>query len=163
MTAKKAVQEKVFCQQIKLAKTFDLPIVIHTRDALSDTYDILKSEGLPQASGIMHSFSGDISDAMKFLELGMMISISGVVTFKKARELQEVAKLVPLDKLLIETDAPYLTPEPYRGKRNEPSFCYYTAERIAKIRNISLEELAAQTTDNAHRIFRIGNYAKNKN
>lgn len=155
MTASEAVQEQVFRRQIQLAKQFDLPIVIHTRDALEDTYQIIKSEGLPQAGGIMHSFSGDVEAAQKFLDLGMYLSFSGVVTFKNAPELREVVKIVPLNRILVETDAPYLAPMPYRGKQNEPAYTYYTAKRIAEEREMDFEQFANQTTENAHRIFNI--------
>lgn len=155
MTASEAIQEQVFRRQIQLAKQFDLPIVIHTRDALEDTYRILKSEGLPKAGGIMHSFSGELAAAQKFLNLGMYLSFSGVVTFKKAPELREVAKMAPLNRILVETDAPYLAPMPYRGKQNEPAYTYYTAKRIAEEREMDFEAFAKQTTQNAHRIFRI--------
>lgn len=161
MTSCEKTQEKVFRRQIDIAKQFDLPIVIHTRDALEDTYQILKNAKIPKAGGIMHSFSGEVSDAERFLDLGMHISLSGVVTFKKAESLREVAKIVPLDRLLVETDAPYLTPEPYRGKQNEPAYTFYTAKRIAEVRGMSFDDLAKATTDNATKLFRIGNYGKN--
>ncbi|MBS7576282.1 MULTISPECIES: TatD family hydrolase [unclassified Enterococcus] len=157
MTASEQIQEQVFRRQIQLAKQFDLPIVIHTRDAIEDTYRILKSEGLPKAGGIMHSFSGDIEAAQKFLDLDMYLSFSGVVTFKNAPELREVAKMVPLNRILVETDAPYLAPMPYRGKQNEPAYTYYTAKRIAEERAMNFELFAKQTTENAHRIFKIEN------
>lgn len=125
------------------------------RDAIEDTYQILKEEHVEDIGGIMHSFSGDTLWMERFLDLGMHISLSGVVTFKKAVEVHEVAKAVPFDKLLVETDAPYLTPVPYRGKRNEPAYVKYVAEEIAKLRNISYEEVAQQTTTNANRLFRL--------
>ena len=153
------VQERVFRRQIALAKEFHLPISIHTRDAMADTYRILKEEGVPERGGIMHSFSGDAAWAEKFLALGMHLSFSGVVTFKKATEVQEAAQHVPFDRLLVETDAPYLAPVPYRGKRNEPGYTRYVAEKIAELRGVSLEEVAEKTTQNAHRLFRIGAYA----
>ncbi|MBS4762291.1 TatD family hydrolase [Carnobacteriaceae bacterium zg-ZUI252] len=146
-------QEKVFRRQIAIANEMNLPIVIHTREALEDTYRILKSSSFQ--GGIMHSFSGNISDMQRFLDLGMYISLSGVVTFKKSLDLQEVAKVVPLDQLLIETDAPYLSPVPYRGKRNEPSYVYHVAEKIAQLRECSIEDIAAATTQNARKLFRL--------
>lgn len=103
----------------------------------------------------MHSFSGDFEWAKRFLDLGMHISFSGVVTFKKAQDVQEAATHVPLDRLLVETDAPYLAPVPYRGKRNEPGYTRYTVEKIAELRNLPVEEVALQTWKNAHRLFRI--------
>ncbi|MBF0844284.1 TatD family hydrolase, partial [Streptococcus danieliae] len=108
MTAPKEVQEDVFRRQIRLAKELDLPVVIHTRDALDDTYRILADEGLPARGGIMHSYSGSLEMAEKFIKLGMWISFSGVVTFKKALEIQEAAAKLPLDRILVETDAPFL-------------------------------------------------------
>ncbi len=149
----KDVQEKVFRRQIAIAKEHHLPISIHMRDAIEDTYRILKEEDVREIGGIMHSFSGDAEWAKKFLDLGMHISFSGVVTFKKALEVQEAAGIVPLDRLLVETDAPYLAPVPYRGKRNEPGYTRYVVEKIAELREMSVEELAKQTTQNAHKLF----------
>ncbi|WP_086314074.1 TatD family hydrolase [Enterococcus sp. 7F3_DIV0205] len=151
----KEVQDRVFRRQIAIAKEMNLPISIHTRDAMEDTYKILKEEDIRDIGGIMHSFSGDPEWMAKFLDMGMHISLSGVVTFKKAVEVQEVAKAVPLDRLLVETDAPYLAPVPYRGKRNEPGYTRYVVEKIAELREVPLEEIAKQTTTNAHRLFRL--------
>lgn len=151
----KEVQDRVFRRQIAIAKEMNLPISIHTRDAMEDTYKILKEEDIRDIGGIMHSFSGDPEWMAKFLEMGMHISLSGVVTFKKALEVQEVAKAVPLDRLLVETDAPYLAPVPYRGKRNEPGYTRYVVEKIAELREVPFEEIAKQTTTNAHRLFRL--------
>ncbi|MGP6139179.1 MULTISPECIES: TatD family hydrolase [unclassified Jeotgalibaca] len=155
MEDSKEVQEHVFRRQIQIAKELDLPISIHMRDAIEDTYRILKDEGVSEIGGIMHSYSGDVSYMEKFLDLGMHISLSGVVTFKKATEVHEVAKAVPLDKLLIETDAPYLAPVPYRGKRNEPSYVKYVAEKIAELRGMTTEEIATITMQNANKLFRL--------
>ncbi|WP_348920778.1 TatD family hydrolase [Enterococcus rotai] len=151
----KEVQDRVFRRQIAIAKEMNLPISIHTRDAMEDTYKILKEEDIRDIGGIMHSFSGDPEWMEKFLDMGMHISLSGVVTFKKALEVQEVAKAVPLDRLLVETDAPYLAPVPYRGKRNEPGYTRYVVEKIAELREVPFEEIAKQTTINAHRLFRL--------
>lgn len=151
----KDVQEKVFRRQIAIAKEHQLPISIHTRDAIEDTYRILKEADIRDIGGIMHSFSGDDEWAKKFLDLGMHISFSGVVTFKKVLEVQAAAKIVPFDRLLVETDAPYLAPVPYRGKRNEPGYTRYVVEKIAELREVTFEEVARQTTINAHRLFRI--------
>ena len=151
----KDVQEHVFRRQIQIAKELQLPISIHMRDAIEDTYRILKDEDVSEIGGIMHSYSGDVAYMEKFLDLGMTISLSGVVTFKKAIEVHEVAKAVPLDRLLIETDAPYLAPVPYRGKRNEPSYVKYVAEKIAELRGMTSEEVATITTQNANRLFRL--------
>ncbi|NBA20938.1 YchF/TatD family DNA exonuclease [Enterococcus hirae] len=151
----KEVQAEVFRRQIAIAKEMNLPISIHTREALADTYQILKEEDIRDIGGIMHSFSGDFEWAKRFLDLGMHISFSGVVTFKKAQDVQEAATHVPLDRLLVETDAPYLAPVPYRGKRNEPGYTRFTVEKIAELRNLPIEEVALQTWKNAHRLFRI--------
>lgn len=156
-TAPHDVQAKVFRRQISIAKELELPISIHMRDAIEDTYRILKEEDVRDIGGIMHSFSGDTEYMKKFLALGMHISLSGVVTFKKTIEVHEVAKLVPLDRLLIETDAPYLAPVPFRGKRNEPAYVKFVAEKIAELRNSSFEEIAAQTTRNANKLFGLEN------
>ncbi|MBO0443485.1 TatD family hydrolase [Vagococcus fluvialis] len=152
----KEVQDKVFRRQIAIAKEMNLPISIHTRDAIEDTYKILKEEKIHNIGGIMHSFSGDAEWAKRFLDLGMHISFSGVVTFKKAFEVHEAASFVPLDKLLVETDAPYLAPMPYRGKRNEPGYTRYVVEKLAELRNLPFEEVAKITQENAHKLFRIG-------
>ncbi|MGX7030219.1 TatD family hydrolase [Vagococcus zengguangii] len=152
----KDVQEKVFRRQLAISREMNLPFSIHTRDAMEDTYNILKDENVHLTGGIMHSFSGDIEWMKRFLDLGLHISLSGVVTFKKAIELHEVAKVVPLESLLVETDAPYLAPVPFRGKRNEPAYTRYVVEKIAELRGVSVEEIAQQTTQNAHRLFRLG-------
>ncbi|MBO0432709.1 TatD family hydrolase [Enterococcus sp. DIV0660C] len=151
----KEVQAKIFRRQIAIAKEMNLPISIHTRDAIEDTYQILKEEKVHDIGGIMHSFSGDYEWAQRFLDLGMHISFSGVVTFKKALDVQEAAMNVPLDRMLVETDAPYLAPVPYRGKRNEPGYTRYTVEKIAELRQVPFEEIATQTWHNAHRLFGI--------
>jgi len=150
------IQRKIFTEQINLAKELNLPIVIHTRDAAQETFDILKeaaSDG--SIKGVMHCYSGSVEMALEYIKLGFYISIGGPVTFKKSRVSKEVAVAIPLDKLLIETDSPYLTPEPYRGKRNEPMFVKYTAETIAEVRGISVEELGEVTSRNVKELFRI--------
>ncbi|MER2063638.1 MAG: TatD family hydrolase [Alkalibacterium sp.] len=154
-TAPKPVQHDAFRRQIRVAKELNLPVSIHNRDATEDTYKILKEEHAGDTGGIMHSFNLDTYWMEKFLDIGMHISLSGVVTFKNAPEVKEVAKQVPFDKLLVETDAPYLAPMPNRGKRNEPAYVKYVAEEIAKQRGLSFEEVAQQTTQNAMRLFRI--------
>lgn len=151
----KDVQEKVFRRQIAIAREMGLPFSVHTRDAMEDTYRILKSEKIDAIGGIMHSFSGDEEWAKKFLDLGMHLSFSGVVTFKKAVDVQEAAKIVPLDKLLVETDAPYLAPVPYRGKRNEPGYTRYVVEKIAELRQEEMVFIAETTMKNAHQLFRL--------
>ena len=139
----------------ELAKEMKLPIVIHNRDATEDCYKILKEEGIQDIGGIMHSYNGDVEFMKRFLDLGMHISFSGVTTFKNAPQVRECAKLVPFDRMLVETDAPYLAPVPFRGKRNEPGYTLYVVETIAKERGLTWEEVAAQTTQNAIKLFRM--------
>ncbi|HEL0757221.1 TatD related DNase [Streptococcus equi subsp. equi] len=151
----KEVQIEVFKRQLQLAKDHDLPFVVHTRDALEDTYQVLKEAGVGPRGGIMHSYSGSLEMAQRFVDLGMLISFSGVVTFKKAVDVQEAARQLPLDKLLVETDAPYLAPVPKRGRENHTAYTRYVVEKIAELRGLSVEEIAAATTANAKRVFRI--------
>ncbi|MGG2945061.1 TatD family hydrolase [Bacillus safensis] len=151
----KDVQKEVFRRQIALAKEVKLPIVIHNRDATEDVVTILKEEGAAEVGGIMHCFTGSLETAKACMEMNFYISFGGPVTFKNAKKPKEVVKEIPSDKLLIETDCPYLTPVPFRGKRNEPSYVKYIAEQIAELREISFEELAELTTINAKKVFRI--------
>jgi len=151
----KEIQKEVFRKQIRLAKKVKLPIVIHNREATEDIIEILKEEQASEVGGIMHCFSGSPEIAKECLKMKFYISLGGPVTFKNAKKPKEVAKEVPLDKLLIETDCPYLTPHPYRGKRNEPAYVKLVAEEIASIKGISVEELASLTTANAKKIFCI--------
>lgn len=155
MHSSKEAQIEAFKKQLTLARDSDLPVIIHSREAEDDTMKILRQE-TSGMSGVLHCFSGDMKTAEEAMELGFYISIAGPVTFKKADGLREVAKNIPDERLLIETDAPYLSPEPMRGKRNEPAFLKYTAEAVAKIRGVTLEDLARITTLNANRLFRIG-------
>ncbi|MEK6190479.1 MAG: TatD family hydrolase [Carnobacterium alterfunditum] len=154
-TSPKDVQKDVFHRQIQIAKELKMPISIHMRDSIEDTYELMKKEHVEDIGGIMHSFSGDALWMERFLDLGMHISVSGVITFKNAPEVREVAKTAPFNKLLIETDAPYLAPMPFRGKRNEPAYVKYVAEEVAKQRGVSYEEVAKQTMQNANRLFRL--------
>ncbi len=149
------IQRKVFIDQIQLAGRLDLPIIVHDREAHGDIYDILHSHYNGKSGGVLHSYSGSVEMAYKFIELGLYISISGPITFKNARKNVEVVKEIPLDHLLIETDSPYLTPEPFRGKRNHPSLVKYVAEKIAHIKDLSVEEVARITTENGKELFRI--------
>ena len=155
MTAPKEVQERVFRRQIQLSKELDLPFVVHTRDALEDTYEIIKSEGVGPRGGIMHSYSGSLEMAERFIQLGMMISFSGVVTFKKAVDVQEAAQNLPLDKILVETDAPYLAPVPKRGRENRTAYTRYVVDKIAELRSLTVGEVAQATYENALRIFNL--------
>lgn len=149
------IQRKWFIEQLKLAKELDLPVIIHTRDASQETYDILKNNQDGTVRGVMHCYSGSVEMAARYIDMGFYISLGGPVTFKNARVVREVAEAVPLDKLLIETDCPYLTPEPYRGKRNEPVYVKYVAEKIAEIKGITYKELVKATNENAKRLFNI--------
>lgn len=148
-----AEQQKAFTTHIEAALEADVPLVIHTRDADDDTVRILKEAGQGRARGVFHCFSGGQKLAEAALELGFCISFSGIITFKKAEELRAVVKQVPLDRILVETDAPYLAPEPYRGKRNEPSFVVHTAQVAADLKDISLENLSFRTTENFFTLF----------
>lgn len=150
-------QRKQFAGQLRLARELNLPVVIHDREAHDDTLAILKNEGPFEAGGVMHCFSGDSKYAGEVLDLGFYISVPGVVTFKNATELQEVASTIPLDRLLVETDGPFLSPHPLRGKRNEPVNVLYTADYIAALRNMDLNEFAAATTANARNLFKLNN------
>lgn len=151
----KDVQKDVFRKQIRLAKKVNMPIIIHNRNADDDVIQILEEERADTVGGIMHCFSGDVEMAKRCLEMNFYISLGGPVTFKNAHVPKEVAAYVPLDRLLIETDCPYLAPHPHRGKRNEPAYVKLVAETIAEIKGIDLDELAAITTANAKKIFRI--------
>lgn len=149
----KEVQKDIFRKQLKLAKKYSLPVIIHSREATADTLQILKEENIIQ--GVMHCFSGDINEMRDFLNLGFYISLAGPVTFPKAIKAKEVAREVPLERLLIETDCPYLAPQPVRGKRNEPAYLKYILEQIAQIRQINQEKLDEITTENANNLFRL--------
>lgn len=146
-------QKELFIQQIKLANEVKKPIMIHCREAIQDTYDILK-EHKPMYGCVMHAFSGSVEMAKEFVKLGCMISLGGPVTFKNARVPKEVATEIPLENLLTETDSPYLTPMPFRGKRNESSYVKYVVGEIAKLRGISQQELTEAVKDNYQRLFR---------
>ena len=151
----KDVQQVVFRRQIQLARKLDLPIIIHNREATEDVVTILEEEGAAEVGGIMHCFSGSPETAKRCLDMNFYISLGGPVTFKNAVKPKEVAKEVPLDRLLIETDCPYLAPHPYRGKRNEPSYVKLVAEQIADLKGVSFDEVAKATMENANRLFRI--------
>ncbi|MBS4179744.1 TatD family hydrolase [Lederbergia citrea] len=151
----KDIQKEVFRKQIKLAKKLKMPIIIHNRDATQDIVQILQEENAKEVGGIMHCFSGSAETAKRCLELNFYISLGGPVTFKNAKTPKEVADQVPIDRLLIETDCPYLAPHPYRGKRNEPAYVRLVAEQIAEIKGIDFEEVAHVTTANAKKVFGI--------
>jgi TatD DNase family protein len=148
------IQKEVFRKHLRLAKETGLPVIVHSRDAKEDTMAILAESGI--RSGVMHCFSGDPQMAERAMSMGLSISLAGPVTFKKSSLLRELARFVPDDYLLLETDAPYLAPEPHRGKRNEPVYLKETARFVAELREISFEDLARITTLNAKRLFGIG-------
>ncbi|MEJ7862116.1 MAG: TatD family hydrolase [Pyrinomonadaceae bacterium] len=151
------IQKEVFRRQIRIARELDLPIIIHSRDADSETVKILIEECAHKnfRGGVMHCFGGTPEMAKTLMDIGFFISFAGNVTFKKAENLRDSAKIVPLEKLLIETDSPYLAPIPFRGKRNEPAFVVETAKFLADFYNVSLKDLAQATTENFLRLFRL--------
>lgn len=149
-------QHDLFIQQISLAKKVKKPLIVHTRMAKADTINILTKEQAYLAGGVMHCFTEDWSMAKQALDLGFYISFSGIITFNNANDLREVVKQVPLDRILIETDAPYLAPTPYRGKINQPGYLLYIAEKLASIKNINFLEVASITSENYRNLF--GNY-----
>ncbi|WP_379971438.1 TatD family hydrolase [Ectobacillus sp. sgz5001026] len=151
----KDVQQEVFRQQIRLARKVRLPIIIHTRDAIEDTVTILKEEHAEDVGGIMHCFSGSVETAKICVDMNFLISLGGPVTFKNAKKPKEVAAEIPIEKLLIETDCPYLAPHPYRGKRNEPAYVKRVAEEIALLKGLTYEDVALITSENAKRFFGI--------
>lgn len=149
------VQLRRFREQVGLAKELKLPIVVHDREAHQETQEILKSEKAGENGGIIHCFSGDEEMAKACIDVGFYISIPGSITYKNGGPLHNIVKGLPLKSLLVETDAPFLTPVPFRGKRNEPSYVRYTAERIAEIKKIPFEKVAEATTQNALKVFRL--------
>ena len=151
----KVVQLTSFIDHIKVANKLNKPLIIHTRDAREDTINLLKEHKASSTKGVLHCFTETWEMAQAAIELGMFISISGIVTFKTATELQEVVKKIPLNKLLIETDSPWLAPVPYRGKPNQPGFVREVGEFIAELKGISVEELAKVTTDNFYELFSL--------
>ena len=153
------VQRQRFREQIGLAQSLNLPLVIHTREAQDDTMAVLREEHAETAGGVFHCFSEDLPFAKQALDLGFYLSFSGIITFRNATQLREVIRFVPDDRLLIETDAPYLTPIPFRGKRNESAYVTYVAEEIAKIKYgdspTGVTRVAELTTQNARQLFKI--------
>ena len=150
------VQKRVFIQQLVLAQEAHLPVIIHTREAEAETLQILKQYwGRSGSGGVLHCFSGTLEMAEKCMEIGFMVSFSGMLTFPKAPAIRDVAKEIPLERLLIETDSPFLAPIPYRGKRNEPAYVVETAKALAQLRALSLEEVAEITAGNYRRFFKV--------
>ena len=150
-----AVQQDSFRKHIRVAKRVNKPLIIHTRDAQADTLTIMKEEGAEQVGGILHCFTESLTMAKTAIDMGFYISFSGIVTFKNAQELRDVAKEIPDDRLLIETDSPYLAPVPHRGKQNQPAYVVEVAKHLASIRGQSVEQIAKITTDNFNRLFNL--------
>ncbi len=148
-------QRKWFREQIKLAKEVDLPVIIHAREAQGEVFDILKEHDIGKLGCVMHCYSGSVEMARQYVQMGVYISLAGPVTFKNARKVYRVAKEVPLEWLLVETDSPYLTPTPHRGKRNEPAYVRFVAQRIAEAKQIPVEKIAHHTMLNTKKLFNI--------
>jgi TatD DNase family protein len=149
------VQRRVFTRFIHMARETELPVVVHERDAAKDAAELLRSEGAGRLRGVIHCFTGDYEAASEYLDLGFYLSFTGIVTFKNAQPLRDVVSRVPLERMLVETDSPYLTPVPHRGKRNEPAFVRFVAETIATLKEVPLETVAKVTSDNVHALFGI--------
>ena len=149
------IQREWFRKQIDLAKEVNLPIIIHDRDAHGEVFDTLKKHDAGSLGCVMHCYSGSVEMAREYVKMGVYISLAGPVTFKNARKTYEVAKEIPLEWLLIETDSPYLTPVPHRGKRNEPAYVRFVAQKVAEAKQIPVEEVAHQTTLNTKKLFKI--------
>ena len=150
------MQHKVFREQMELASQAKLPIVIHCRDAWSDCLNLLEGHWKPTGiGGILHCFSGTLEDARRGVDMGFLISFAGNLTYPKAQNLREVSKALPLERIVIETDSPYLAPQPHRGKRNEPAYVAEVARTLASVRDLSPEEVAASTSENFRRLFRL--------
>ena len=149
------VQRRVFGQFIQMARETDLPIVVHERDAAQEAAELLRKEGSGKLRGVIHCFTGNYEAACAYLDLGFYLSFTGIITFKNAEPLREVVQKVPLERMLVETDSPYLTPVPHRGKRNEPAYVRWVAETIAKVKGIGFESVAETTTRNVQDLFKI--------
>lgn len=149
------VQQEAFRQFIGLARRLQLPLVVHLRDAYADAVSIMREERAAEIGGVIHCFSGDRDEARAFLDLGFDLSFSGIVTFKNAEELRAVAREIPADRFMVETDAPFLAPVPHRGKRNEPAFVVLTAATLARVRQKPLDKIAVCARENAERRFRL--------
>jgi TatD DNase family protein len=149
------VQEACFRRSIQLAHRVRKPLVIHVREAEAACVRVLREEGVPPAGGVIHCFTGDARAARAYLDLGLHISVAGIVTFKAAQAIREAVGLVPDDRLLVETDAPFLAPVPFRGRRNEPAHVRQVAERVAEVRGQALDRVAELTSENARRLFKL--------
>lgn len=155
MHSDKDLQLKVLRQFAQLARRVQKPLVIHDRDCAFDCVDLLREEKAQEMGGVVHCFTGSKELAQRYLDLGFYVSFSGIITFKKADELREVVKMMPMDRLLIETDSPFLAPVPHRGKKNEPAFVQLVAEEVARIKNASVQEVSEMTCKNTKKLFRI--------
>jgi TatD DNase family protein len=155
LNSPKEAQKKAFRAFIKLARELNLPLILHVREAQHDALTILREEELPERGGVTHCFSGSYEDAKRYIDLGFLISYTGVITFPNAHSSRDAAKKIPIEKILIETDSPYLAPVPKRGKRNEPSYVRYVAEKIAEIKGLSLQDVGRITTLNAKNLFNL--------
>lgn len=142
-----------FANHLRLGSELNLPVIIHTRDAREDTLNVMAEHADPTTAGVMHCFTETMDMAMRSIEMGFMISFSGIITFKNAADLREVVKAVPLDQFLIETDSPYLAPVPFRGKPNQPGYVAKVAQCVADLKGVSVEEIAERSADNFHRLF----------
>ena len=151
----RADQRAAFRRSIGIARDAAKPLVVHVREADADCAAILREEGVPSAGGVIHCFTGDATAASAYLDLGLFISVAGVLTFKTADAIRDAIRIVPRDRLLVETDSPFLAPIPYRGKRNEPAYVVKTAEKVAELWGATLDEVATATTANVKRLFRI--------
>jgi TatD DNase family protein len=148
-------QRQVFSRFIHLARETRLPIVVHEREGAREAAELLSSEGGGNLHGVIHCFTGDYDDAVRYLDMGFYLSFTGIITFKNADALRDVVRKVPLERMLVETDSPYLTPVPHRGKRNEPAYVRFVADTMARIKNISSEQVANATTANARSLFHL--------
>lgn len=155
MSDPKEVQKEWFIRQLRLAKEVNLPVVIHSRDASQDTFDIMKAEHAGTTGGVIHCYSGSVEMAREYVKMGYFLGIGGVVTFKNSKTLKKVAAEIPLEHIVIETDCPYLAPTPYRGKRNSSAYLPMVVEEIARLRGISPEEVERVTYENAMRLYSI--------
>ncbi len=148
----KEKQKEIFEYQVKLAEKYNKPVVVHSREAIQDTYDILKKY---KVNGTIHCFNSSLEMAKEFIKLGYKIGVGGVLTFKNAKKLQEIVEQIDLENIVLETDSPYLTPEPFRGKKNNPSNVYYVALKVAEIKNISVDDVLKVTNDNAIKLYKL--------
>jgi TatD DNase family protein len=151
----RSAQRDAFARTTALARELGLPLVVHVRDAHADAAELLRSESLGSAGGVVHCFTGDAADASRYLDLGLHLSVAGIVTFRNADKLRDAVRSIPGNRLLVETDAPFLAPMPHRGKRNEPAHVRVVAEAVATVRGQPFEVLAEATTANARRLFRL--------